>query len=230
MGTTIFFRLAAQDPDYLDRNVSTFIGLGPVIVPANSTAPLVEATRHHHERLYKALTSSFTGLYEIGEPTRFSNYAVGVICGNLRLPCENALSMIASNEKDLSDEDRFAVFMGHYPAGGSTQVIFHYLQQMERGEATVGFDYYDEVENKSRYGGQASPPILSMERLGELELPISLFVGENDILSTPTDDRVIRDLIQPSAMHHYEEIEADHLSLLLGKDMTFWTERAMDIL
>ena len=97
-------------------------------MPANSTAPLVEAVRHHHERLYKALTSSLAGYYEIGEPTKFSNYAIGLLCGNLRQACEGALAMIASNEKGLSDEDRFAVFMGHYPAGGATQVIFHYLQ------------------------------------------------------------------------------------------------------
>ena len=89
-----------------------------------------------------------------------------LICGNLRLPCEESLKMTASNESGLSDEERFAIFMGHYPAGGASQVIVHFLQQMERGELTVGFDYYDEEENKRRYDGQATPPSLSMEALG----------------------------------------------------------------
>lgn len=120
--------------------------------------------------------------------------------------------------------------MGHYPAGGATQVIFHYLQQIERNVVSVGFDYYDEEENKRRYDGQSTPPILSLDELGELDVPISLFVGTHDILSTPEDDEHIRDLIKPSSMHHYEELTADHLSLLIGKDMTYWTGKAMDIL
>lgn len=59
MGTTIFFRLAAQQRAYIERNISAFIGLGPVIVPTNSTAPIVHAVKNHHERLYKAMTSSY---------------------------------------------------------------------------------------------------------------------------------------------------------------------------
>ena len=40
MGTTIFFRLAAQDKDYIESNVSTMIGLGPVLVPTNMSVPV----------------------------------------------------------------------------------------------------------------------------------------------------------------------------------------------
>ena len=100
---------------------------------------------------------------------------------------------------------------------------------MERDEVTTGFDYYDVEENLRRYG-QDTPPALSMEPLGTLDLPISLFVGTADTLATTTDARKIRDLFKPSSMHHYEEFKADHLSLLVGKDMTYWTERAMNIL
>ena len=101
---------------------------------------------------------------------------------------------------------------------------------MDRGEATVGFDYYDKAKNRDKYYGEDVPPVLSMAALSELDIPMSLFVGSHDILATVEDDRVIRDLLRPASMHHYEELEADHLSLLLGKDMTFWTDRAMAIL
>ena len=69
-----------------------------------------------------------------------------------------------------------------------------------------------------------------MDALGTLDVPVSLFVGTHDTVSTPADDRMIRDLFKPSSIYHYEEFSADHLSLLMGKDMTFWTERAMNIL
>ena len=75
---------------------------------------------------------------------------------------------------------------------------------MDREVVTTGFDYYDVEENRRRYG-QDTPPLLSMDPLGTLDLPISLFVGLHDKLSTATDDRIIRDLFKPSSMHHYEE-------------------------
>lgn len=34
----------------------------------------------------------------------------------------------------------------------------------------------------------------------------------------------------PDTIHHYEEFKADHLSLLVGKDMTYFTKTAMEII
>ena len=93
---------------------------------------------------------------------------------------------------------------------------------MIRDEATVGFDYNNDVENMKRYG-HAKPPVLPLYALKNLKVPVSLFVGEHDILSTIEDDKIIRDRLGDVSMHHYEEVNADHLSLLIGSDMTYFT-------
>ena len=67
MGTTVMFRLAAQRPDYIEENISTFIALGPVIVPWNHDSPLLDAVLPHQETLFRLLNR--LGLYEFGYPT-----------------------------------------------------------------------------------------------------------------------------------------------------------------
>jgi len=41
--------------------------------------------------------------------------------------CQDLLSLVATNEIGLSSDDRFETYMGHYPSGGSLNVIFHFL-------------------------------------------------------------------------------------------------------
>ena len=43
MGTTIMFHLAIERPDYVETNISTFIAIGPVFIPANTRAPIVRS-------------------------------------------------------------------------------------------------------------------------------------------------------------------------------------------
>ena len=83
--------------------------------------------------------------------------------------------------------------------------------------------------NISKYGKEA-PPELKLENLQTLGVPVSIFAGTNDILATVEDIRQIIDLLGPNTLYYYEELEADHISFLIGKDMTFFTERAMGIL
>ena len=83
--------------------------------------------------------------------------------------------------------------------------------------------------NISKYG-EATPPGLNLETLKTLGVPVSIFAGNNDILATVEDIRSTKELFGPNTLYYYEELEADHLSFLIGKDMTYFTERAMQIL
>ena len=69
-----------------------------------------------------------------------------------------------------------------------------------------------------------------MDALSSLNVPVSLFVGTHDILATIEDVKIIRDMLGPDADYHYEEVNAGHLSLAIGKDMTYFTETVMEIL
>ena len=169
------------------------------------------------------------GIYEIGKTTHYSRFLTTMVCTKAFFVCEDLVKLIATNEFELSDPERFKVFLGHYPSGGSTKVIFHYLQMMKRDAPTIGFDYYDREKNQEIYG-EDLPPILSMEGLSTLTVPVSLFVGTHDLLATVEDVLIIKDQLGPDADYYYEEVKTDHLSLAVGNDMTYFTETAMGIL
>jgi len=60
-------------------------------------------------------------------------------------------------------------------------------------------------------------------------VPIAMFTGNVDPLADLTDARWTRDTIGDSIVH-YEEVDAGHLTFMIGKDMTYFTEGVMDLL
>ena len=61
------------------------------------------------------------------------------------------------------------------------------------------------------------------------EVPVAIFAGIEDILADTTDAEWARDRIGDNVVH-YEEIHAGHLTFMVGKDMTYFTEGVMDLL
>ena len=60
-------------------------------------------------------------------------------------------------------------------------------------------------------------------------VPIAMFTGTDDILADLTDSRWTRDRIGDN-LAYYEEVEAGHLTFMVGKDMTYFTTTVMDLL
>jgi len=56
-----------------------------------------------------------------------------------------------------------------------------------------------------------------------------MFEGKADKLADPIDAAWTRDTIGKSVIH-YEEIEGGHLTFMVAKDMTYWSESVMIIL
>ena len=60
-------------------------------------------------------------------------------------------------------------------------------------------------------------------------MPVAIFTGTADILADLTDARWTRDRIGDNVVH-YEEIAAGHLTFMVGKDMTYFTQGVMGLL
>ena len=58
---------------------------------------------------------------------------------------------------------------------------------------------------------------------------MAIFTGLYDPLADLTDARWTRDTIGKKVVH-YEEINAGHLTFLIGKDMTYFTKGVMGLL
>ena len=76
-----------------------------------------------------------------------------------------------------------------------------------------------------RYGSYNPPEI----DISTIDTPIGMFIGKYDTLATPGDNQENKSKIKN--LIHYQEYELDHLSFILAKDMSYFSDviRNLDI-
>ena len=110
------------------------------------------------------------------------------------------------------------MFEGHFPHGASVRSIIHY-GQIYNNKRFAYYDYGSKEENLKRYR-QEVPPEIPLHDISEV--PIALFVGTNDQISDVEDSRKLKDVL--GSVISYQEVEYDHLSFLIGKDMSYFDD------
>ena len=79
------------------------------------------------------------------------------------------------------------------------------------------FDYGSSEMNMEMHGSE-QPPLIDVEKLSKV--PIAMYVGKQDDLSTTSDARWAQKSIK--TIRHYQEVDnCDHGSFLTGLDMSF---------
>ena len=79
------------------------------------------------------------------------------------------------------------------------------------------FDWFDKNTNMELYGSE-EPPVIDIFK-SHKELPMLIFAGKHDKVVNIEDIREALPKIQNPL--EYFECDGDHLSLLLGKDMSY---------
>ena len=114
--------------------------------------------------------------------------------------------------------------MGHEPNGASVKAILHYAQNLREDRFQVFSDDYQDWFDKHE---KRTTNLFPIENI--TEVPVAMFTGNEDILADLTDSRWTRDRIGDNIVH-YEEINAGHLTFLVGKDMSYFSKGVMSLL
>ena len=75
----------------------------------------------------------------------------------------------------MDDENRFKVYMGHYPNGASLQSFKHFAQLIKKSDMEL-YDWGSKEKNLQKYG-QVSPPKVDFSKI---TVPTAMFVGLKD--------------------------------------------------
>jgi hypothetical protein len=86
------------------------------------------------------------------------------------------------------------------------------------------YDYHNETKNEEMYG-QPTPPLIDVETI--TDVPIAMFSSKYDKVVNINDNREYAGRV-PAVLEH-NELEGDHLTFLLSKDMT-WFKRVNELL
>lgn len=196
-GTTQLFVGFSEMPEYFNNNLNGFIGLGPITKLNNIKSTFLKAVADY------GLDNLFN-LFEINEvfPSPSSVNKIGsIICENFYILCSGLLQMLSDNNINNDDRERFLVFVSHFPSGASLKTLNHFSLIYKQKE-------FINMKQKTKY-----------DYSSKIDIPISLFLGKEDKLSTPEDAREIRNnFLKKGNLHFYKEYEnMGHATFFLTK-------------
>ena len=121
----------------------------------------------------------------------------------------------------LNDAEAAARSMQYYPAGRPGNSIDHYIQNMREDRFQYFANNYSTVWRGSRNNTTRRFP------LEDITVPMAIFAGINDTISTLKDIHWARDQI--NSLVHYEEMPGDHFTFVLGIDMSYFPNSVLPL-
>ncbi|XP_030036032.2 lipase 3 [Manduca sexta] len=211
-GTTTFFALASEKPEYNDK-IITMHALAPMAYMTNTRSPLVRMiapTSSFYERLHEQFgNGAFTPSKELVHTTGGAMCKNTVGCDNI---CSNLNYVMSGVDMEDADPEMIHVIMAHLPAGTSTRVIKHYGQGVASHEFRK-YDYGTEM-NKQVYG-TPEPPKYDLQKV---QTPVSLYFSEEDWLAHPKDvERLAKALPNVKTVHKVPEKHFTHMDFQFSK-------------
>ena len=113
--------------------------------------------------------------------------------------------------------------MGHEPNGASVKSMMLYAQNMKRDRFQVYAPHFDDIIRPKK-----DTDLIPIENISTV--PIAIFAGIHDTIADMEDALWIRDTLKPETLVHWEDVNAGHLTFMVGKDMTYWSEGVMGLL
>lgn len=216
------FSALSENSAYFADKVPLFVALGPVTQISHTQAGIFKFAADFYDEL--STTCSVLGIHELLGANWFTSGVSTLFCSNIPIFCELIAELFVNKHPELDDNDRFAVYMGHEPNGSSVKSLLHYAQNMKEDRFQIFADDYSDpfAGDKKRH-----TDLIPLENISTV--PVAIFAGIEDILADTTDAEWTRDRIGDSVVH-YEEIHAGHLTFLVGKDMSYFTETVMGLL
>ncbi|XP_026324990.1 lipase 3-like [Hyposmocoma kahamanoa] len=213
-GTTSFFVMASERPDYNDK-ISLMVALSPVVWMTHVKSPLLRLIAPINPYIHAMFM--FIGVHEFLPSNRLIKSIEKKMCGNVilsQLICSNILFLLCGfNYKQLNITN-LPVIYAHIPSGASTKQLVHYGQGIVSGEFQK-FDYGTK-KNMQKYNSKV-PPKYHVERVTS---PVALFYSVEDWFSNITDVNVLQKTL-PNVVDAYvvPDKKFNHIDFTYAKDL-----------
>lgn len=213
-GTTSFFVMASERPDYNDK-ISLMVALSPVVWMAHVKSPVLRLIAPMNPHLYDLL--NFIGIHEFLPSNNLIRTIERKLCGNMilsQLICSHILFLLCGFNYKQINVTNLPVIFAHLPSGASTKQLVHYGQEIVSGEFQ-NFDY-GAKKNMQMYNSKV-PPKYHLERVTS---PVALFYSTQDWLSNITDINVLRKIL-PNVIDAYlvPDKKFNHVDFIYAKDL-----------
>ena len=222
-GTSQMFYGASEQPEYFKDKVSLFVALGPVTKIPHEQCKAITLASTIYDTL--ATAASTFGIDVMLDSNWFTSEATKLFCTNGPLQdfCDYMAEAFISGDPKADDHDRLTVKNAHGPYGTPTKSLLHYAQNIREDRFQVWADDYSHWFNIHE---KHQTDLIPIENI---EVPVALFVGQSDKLADVEDAQWIKSQLGDKAVH-YQEIVGGHISFMIGKDMSYFTEDVIGLL
>eukprot|EP00347_Sterkiella_histriomuscorum_P008746 403343911 len=205
-----------KNESYFSEKINLFLALGASTDYKNAKSKILQNLSQNHKWVYKVITLVEGERQIFNTPISLTSKLQTL--GRLMFPSLfNKFVELATdtNSSDINDQVALLRYQAHYPSGSSAKQLDHFSQMISQQKFQL-FDYG--LEQNLQIYNQTSPPEIMLENIKEV--PIGLFCGENDQISTVEDNRIIRDRLQQNGkLVHYKEYKnIGHSSFMVAKD------------
>ncbi|OMJ70211.1 hypothetical protein SteCoe_31867 [Stentor coeruleus] len=206
-GSLQMFAHLASNPSFMN-NLHLFIAFGPVGTIRHVDIPLFKIIKEIP--IIKALEDA--GVYEF-LPNHHDNLLFYEICSKFGVVCDDAIGIIADQQVENDNLERFPVILAHETGGTSTLNMEHFQQMTDYLSYKVQKFDYGKVGNMANYGTEKAPEYDFTKIPG----PIALFSGSADRLADPTDVAWLENTIPASSIVFKDEENGfGHLTYMWG--------------
>ncbi len=213
-GTCMLFAAITLMNEYFKNKIKLFIALAPIAKLTNMKSNFLKLlSKFNFHKLLKSAKQ-----FEVFPDTEISNDINRWISNKIPSLANLALEMISDDNIDSlnNNKERMKVYLTHYPSGTSLQAMNHFIQNFQN----KNFAQYDyKITANMRIYGQPRPLEYDLSKIKEI--PIALFGGKEDKLSTEEDIDWLKIKIGENLVFNKFYEKMGHLSFLMGNDLTW---------
>ncbi|XP_033306103.1 lipase 1-like [Bombus bifarius] len=212
MGTTCFYVMASERPQIARLLQSTY-SLAPVVFMKHVKSPL----RYIAPLAYDKIIFSLLGEGELLPQNKVLKFLSKYLCTFESWEekiCANSLFVLTGFDKAQFNYTLLPVILNHAPAGTSSKTVVHYGQGIESGE----FKQYDYGAKRNMEIYKSTEP--PKYNISKITMPITLFCGDNDWLSSPVDVmRLSNELPRKPIIYKVPFAKFNHIDFLWATDV-----------
>ncbi|XP_066999666.2 lipase 3 [Anabrus simplex] len=208
MGTTMFYVMTSEKPEYNDK-IRAMFSLAPIAFMNHMASPFFQI--FSKGEAFMEVILKLLGIREFMPSNDLMDLGGKILCQDgaiTQAVCSNVLFLIAGYDTKELNETMLPSILAHTPAGASVKQLLHYAQEINSGH----FRQYDHglIGNMIKYK-RATPPDYD---LSKVTAPVYLHYSENDWLAGLKDIDRLYEGLKNAFKHEVSLTSFNHLDYL----------------